>query len=66
MSGRRGLSVANSAYYRHHWMPELKEWVRMPEEEQKQAEAKLNNQQKQQDNGNAVVVVVEKTVVKGG
>ncbi|KAI1418014.1 LicD family-domain-containing protein [Hypoxylon sp. FL1857] len=54
-------SLVNTEWAGHHWVPELKEWVKNPELPGEE-EADLN---KQQQDGNAVVVVVEKTVVKG-
>ncbi|KAI1388255.1 LicD family-domain-containing protein [Hypoxylon trugodes] len=54
-------SLTTTEWANHHWIPELKEWVKIPEEEKKNETAT-----KEQHGDNSVVVVVEKTVVKGG
>ncbi|KAI0381553.1 LicD family-domain-containing protein [Hypomontagnella monticulosa] len=55
-------SLTGTEWAGHHWVPELKEWAKIPEEQPEGDETTLDTQQ--QDN-NTVVVVVEKTVVKG-
>ncbi|KAI0884652.1 LicD family-domain-containing protein [Annulohypoxylon maeteangense] len=59
-----GKSLTNTEWLGHHWVPELKQWVKNPDpppEEKGQATLK----KPPKPNNNAVVVVVEKTVVKG-
>ncbi|OTB03549.1 hypothetical protein M426DRAFT_263120 [Hypoxylon sp. CI-4A] len=55
-------SLVNTEWAGHRWIPELKEWVKIPEPPPSEEEAKIS---KQSQDSKAVVVVVEKTVVKG-
>ncbi|KAI2473468.1 LicD family-domain-containing protein [Annulohypoxylon bovei var. microspora] len=58
-----GKSLTNTEWLGHHWVPDLKEWVKNPEPPaDEKGQATLN---KPQQKNKAVVVVVEKTVVKG-
>ncbi|KAI2625303.1 LicD family-domain-containing protein [Hypomontagnella submonticulosa] len=57
-------SLTGTEWAGHRWVPELKEWVKLPEPLLEE-EADKTTLDKQQQDSKAVVVVVEKTVVKG-
>ncbi|KAI0900530.1 LicD family-domain-containing protein [Annulohypoxylon nitens] len=58
-----GKCLANTEYSGHHWVPELREWVKNPDPPPEQKDQATLNKPK--PNNNDVVVVIEKTVVKG-